>query len=170
MHTAAFDFVMRVAQSLPPLPHVLEFGSREWNGSVREIFTDARWSGGYVGVDLAAGAGVEIVGDAATVQLPGLFNAVVCCEVFEHTNRMPAICTNAYRHLRPGGVMIVTCATDPRKPHGACGANSPAEGEYYANVPPGLLSHCLLAAGFAAVLLDQKAPPGDLYALALKRR
>lgn len=165
MHPTAFEFVRRTAWSLPPLGRVLEFGSREINGSVREIFTA---STRYHGVDAVEGAGVEQVGDAASVViLPGTWDAVLCCEVFEHTISGLEICQNAYRHLRRGGVFVATCAGLDRAPHSVDGGPL-VPGEYYCGVSPDRLRHWLSIAGFYFSFIDGHSTPGDTYAMAVK--
>jgi hypothetical protein len=63
VHEAVIDYV---AHHVPPaVLSVLEFGSRNLNGSVRSIIHAHT----YVGVDLYEGPDVDIVGDAATVDL-----------------------------------------------------------------------------------------------------
>ena len=167
MHDNAFDLVRRIVQSLPPLRTVVEFGSRIVNGSVREIFTDAAT---YVGVDAVAGPGVDVVADAANWRpATPCVDCVVCCEVLEHTPRGREIIASAFRALRPGGCLVVTCASAGRAPHSADGDGPPKPGEYYENVAPDDLTGWCRAAGFAVTLLGPP-PPGDLYALAMKAR
>lgn len=166
MHREAFEFVRRVAQALPPLHRVVEFGSKIHNGSVREIFTDAF---DYLGIDLEAGPGVDWVADAADWRAKEPFDCVVCCEVMEHTPKLVGILAAAYAALRPGGVLILTCATAPREPHGACGGSLQA-GEYYRNVSPDDMFQALKVVGFTVALLDHFAPVGDLHILAMVAR
>lgn len=168
MHAGAFDFVRRVVQALPPLRAVVEFGSRAVNGSVREIFTDAAV---YVGIDRVPGAGVDVVADAADWHpaAPAV-DAVVCCEVLEHAPDGAALCASAFRALRPGGCLVVTCAAAPREPHSADADGPPKAGEHYRNVAPDDLAGWCRAAGFSAALVEHPAAPGDLYCLALKAR
>src|SRR5690348_14261989 len=101
MHPEAFEWVRKIAWSLPPLRRVAEFGSRAINGSVREIFTDAA---PYIGVDIVDGPGVDVVADASEWAGPDGLDAVICCETFEHTPRGYSLCNNAWRLLRDGGV------------------------------------------------------------------
>lgn len=170
MHPQAFDFVRRVVQSLPPLRAVAEFGSREHNGSVREVFTDARGGGGfYVGIDLHPGPGADVVMDAADWDGRGMFDACVCCEVFEHAPKAAGLCRSAFRALRPGGFFVATCAGPGREPHGADGGPL-REGEFYENCSADHLNYLLEEAGFDVVLMPHQPQPGDLYALALKAR
>ena len=66
MHPEARAFVAAAATRLPPGP-VVELGARDFNGSVRDLFPGAP---AYVGVDLAPGAGVDVVADAADWRPP----------------------------------------------------------------------------------------------------
>lgn len=167
MHPAAFEFVRRTVQALPPLRVVIEFGSRNVNGTVREIFTDAV---SYTGIDLKPGPGVDFVADATAVCFDGEFaDCVVCCEVFEHCKDFAKLARSAFRALRPGGFFIVTCASQSRLPHSADGDGPPKPGEYYHGVSFGMMSEVLEGAGFLA-LLHQSPEAGDVYALGLKAR
>lgn len=154
MHMAALVFVDEHA---PPGPgfdlRVLEFGSRDINGSVRQVFPRAAR---YVGVDVAEGPGADIVADAATVHVPGEWDVVVCCEVFEHADdeTCAGMCANAYRHLKPGGVFIATMAGLGRAEHSAVDGGPLHPGEYYRNVDRPTLSGWLVAAGFTAYKTD----------------
>lgn len=169
MHVSAFDHVRRVAQCVPPLRRVVEFGSKEWNGNVRDIFTDARRVGGrYHGIDLESGRGVDEVADAASWRTKDKFDAAVCCEVFEHTDRGAEICVTAKRCLVPGGLFVATCASPLRAPHGRDGGEV-QPGEHYAGVTGDQLSGWLLAAGFELVCVCP-SPPEDTYAVAWVRR
>jgi len=167
VHETAFNFVRQTAWRLPPLYRVLELGSRTINGTVKEIFTVARK---YVGVDLVEGPGVDIVADAADpAPLARLapFDAVVCCEVFEHAQNSADICRNAALQLRPYGVFIVTCAGPERAPHSCEGGPLWPE-EYYQGVDGATLRRWLTDAGFRFALVDDFSNPGDTYAVAVK--
>jgi len=154
MHLAALVFVDEHA---PPGPgfdlRVLEFGSRDINGSVRQVF---RRAARYVGVDVSEGPGADIVADAATVDVPGAWDVVVCCEVFEHADdeTCAGMCANAYRHLKPGGVFIATMAGLGRAEHSAVDGGPLQPGEFYRNVDRPTLSGWLVAAGFTAYKTD----------------
>lgn len=130
MHPQAYDYVARAAAAHGPFGRVLEIGSRDINGSVRPLFTDAD----YTGLDAFDGPGVDVVGDGATYKGKALFDCVVCCEVLEHTADAPKIVTNAHRNLRKGGALIVTTAIDPRAPHSAFDGGPLRDGEFYRNV------------------------------------
>lgn len=111
---------------------VLEFGSLDINGSVRSILQPV--SALYVGVDMQAGPGVDVVEDATMYQSDEKFDVVVCCEVFEHTHAWREIIDNAYDFLVEGGLFIATMAGEGRRPHSAIDENPIRDWEYYANV------------------------------------
>jgi SAM-dependent methyltransferase len=164
MHNEAFEWVRRTAWSLPALRRVLEFGSLCVNGSVREVFTAAT---AYIGVDVQAGPGVDLAHDAATVDIqPGTWDAVLCCEVFEHTRSGPLIVANAFRHLRSGGVFIATCAGPARPAHACYGGES--LDEYYRGVSQEELRQWITRARFGFAIVDGHSVEGDTYAVAVK--
>lgn len=111
---------------------VLEFGSLDINGSVRSILEPL--SSEYIGVDMQAGPGVDVVGDAETYRPDGHQDIVVCCEAFEHTPRWREIIINSFEILRPGGLFVATMAGEGRSPHSAIDEKPIRSWEYYANV------------------------------------
>lgn len=159
MHAEAREFVAQAVAG-HTFARVLEFGSRNINGGVRDLFDCTE----YVGLDIAPGPDVDVVGDAADWERSG-FDAVVCCEVLEHTPDGKAIIAAARRAL-VDGLLIVTCATDPREPHSATDGGTLRPGEYYANVSPTDLAGWLGAAGFVTAEITTR-PWGDLYCTAV---
>lgn len=144
---------------------VLDFGGRDINGSVRGLLPNAHW----LGVDITPGPGVDLVLDLTTVgSMPVAFGHVVACtEVFEHVQEWPQIVRAAAQSLRADGpqVLLVTCASTGRRPHGASGEMDPPPGEWYANVPPDDL-RASLERHFEQVAVEYQANPGDAYAWA----
>lgn len=131
---------------------VLDLGGRDVNGTTRRLFTDP---GCYVVVDIAEHESVDVVADAADLNLGETFDVVTSTECLEHAARAPEIVGAAFRHLVPGGVFVATMAGPGRGPHGAGGEPSPPAGEFYANVPPWALCSWLESAGFVNVTVDQ---------------
>lgn len=185
MHGEAYWFIRDSLGSPNDLrgKRVLEFGSRDVNGSPRELMpADVT----YVGVDIADGPGVDIVGNAAIVRVFGpeiaTFDIVICAEVAEHTPFWKGIIQNAWNHLHQGGLFIFTAATDPRPPHSAVDGHNmePSEyhsgtfneglqrqeREYYQNVDPNELAGALANAGFHDIAVKTH-PRGDVYATAV---
>lgn len=163
MHDEAHAYVAQQAPRFGPYMNVVDLGGRNVNGSVRPLFGDCL----YDVVDVEPGPGVNIVEDAADWRPATFYDAVVCCEVFEHTPRWPEILDTAAWVLRPGRVAIFTAAAPPRAPHSAFDGGALREGEYYGNVDP-LEFHEELEKRFQCVQVTTH-PRGDVYAIALRR-
>jgi len=93
---------------------IVEFGAYDVNGSVREFFKGE--SDKYIGMDVRAGPGVDIVGDAhnAYMLLPSEWsnvNAVLCLEMLEHDKKPLATLCSANVMLMRGGLLVVTVPT-----------------------------------------------------------
>ena len=132
MHDAAFQFYKRELENLKPLD-VLEFGSYNINGSVRDAYPQAK---SWWGIDIADGPGVDEVADASQWKTSMAFDVVACAEAFEHTPEWRKIIRNAHHHLKVGGLFVASCASRDRPPHSAFDGGAVREGEYYANVSP----------------------------------
>jgi len=131
MHDEVIQFTREMVKQFPDHARgcVLEIGSLVINGSVRYEFPKAMM---YLGVDVQNGEGVDMVGLAHEIDLPKKdFDVLVCTEVLEHDPYWWASLLNGYKHLRPGGIIIMTCAGPNRAPHNV--DDSPTPG-YYANV------------------------------------
>lgn len=107
----------------------LDLGGRDVNGTLHGLFSTS-----VVTVDIVDGPGVDVVADAADWTPDQVYDVVLCTEVFEHTPRWPDILATAHAALRVGGLLIATCATGNRPPHGAA-TDKPLPGEFYRNVP-----------------------------------
>lgn len=167
MHTQARDWLAWTQQVIPRMArtHVLEVGSLNVNGSAREYFQGESLY--YRGIDIIAGPGVDIVIDAKDYdEFAGNFNLIVCTEVFEHSPWWDTILERMYHNLMPLGWLVLTCASDLRKPHSAYGAEHPTEGEYYQGVFYDDLAQKLEDLGFIVVKLEHVEDPGDLRVLA----
>jgi glycosyltransferase involved in cell wall biosynthesis len=89
---------------------VLEVGSLNVNGSVRPM-VEARGPADYLGVDVVAGPGVDMVADAAHLaDTFGLdaFDVVISTECLEHVGDWQAAIANMVAVLAPGGVLVWT--------------------------------------------------------------
>jgi len=121
---------------------VVEFGSRDVNGSVRPWFTLPEQ---YVGIDCYAGPCVDVVGLAHEYEPERAeFDVVISTELLEHDPHWKKTLNHAADLLRPGGLLLLTCAAPPRPEHNH--DDSPTPG-YYENrsvedVKGQLTSHC----------------------------
>ena len=117
---------------------VLEVGSLDINGTVRDLFTGCR----YTGVDLQLGPGVDEATQGQLVGFPsGEFDVTISAECLEHNPYWRETLANMFRMTRPDGLVLVSCATIGRKEHGTSRTNpdaSPfttaAKWDYYRNL------------------------------------
>ncbi len=113
---------------------VLEIGSLDINGSVRDFFTECE----YIGVDLDEGPGVDLVAQGQELDFPdNNFNTVISAECFEHNPYWLDTFVNMHRMC--SGLVVFTCATEGRREHGTTRttpADSPftLEWDYYRNL------------------------------------
>jgi len=168
MHAEAYEFVKQTVEALRQrgtvFEKVVEFGGRDVNGTIRHLFCDAE---SYISIDRIPGPGVDAIADAETYTPPEPVQCVVCCEVLEHAKNAYQIVMNALRILEPGGVFILTCATDGRMPHSAITGGPLLQNEYYKNIEITELDSWLFSyAAFAKLAINPKAH--DLYCVAMK--
>lgn len=154
-HQAQFEFIERVRRVFPQQfrnKRVLEVGSLDINGSIRRCFDRCD----YVGIDVAAGPGVDVVCDGQAYDaLAGSFDTVVSCEAMEHNPHWIGTMHNMVRLCRTDGLLIMTCATTGRDEHGTT-RSQPSDSpltvgigwDYYCN----LTAQDVLDAGVAARL------------------
>ncbi len=117
-HKDQFEFVERIKAVFPEYftrCRVLEVGSLDINGSVRRLFENCE----YIGLDVAAGNGVDVVCQAQDYAAPDAsFDLVISCEVMEHNPYWKETINNMIRMTRPGGLVVMSCATLGRPEHG----------------------------------------------------
>jgi SAM-dependent methyltransferase len=136
-HKEQTDFVAAVKDKYPEFfagKRVLEVGSLNINGTVRDFFADCD----YVGCDLGEGPGVDIVCAGQDLDFPdNSFDTVCSCECFEHNPAYKETFRNMVRMLKPGGLLFFTCATTGRPEHGTkrtTPGDAPFCGDYYQNL------------------------------------
>lgn len=156
--------MLSAVQQLAPRYSVVEFGGRNFNGSVRPLFSSAA---SYVVTDLYPGFNVDWVGDALDYTPPEPIDTVVCCEVLEHSAEWPQLLEHAHAILPERGVLILTCAAPPRAPHSTFDGNQVRPGEYYCNVEPADFLSVMDRLTWFDVHLSGD-PRGDLYCTAVK--
>ena len=115
-HRSQLEFVRLLAANMPEYfrgKRVLEVGSLDINGSIRQFFKDCD----YTGLDVAAGPGVDVVCEGQKYDAPG-FDVVISCEAMEHNPYWAETLQNMIRLCKPGGLLVMTCATIGRPEHG----------------------------------------------------
>jgi hypothetical protein len=92
---------------------VLEIGSQDVNGSIRDYFTDCE----YVGVDRVAGNGVDIVANATETQFSTKFDTIAMFSVFEHDLTWQETIKHNLQWLKDDGVMFICFGAEGNLPH-----------------------------------------------------
>ena len=115
-HLQQRDFFEKVKRENPEVftgVKVLEVGSLDINGTVRDFFDAIR----YVGVDVAPGPGVDVVAQGENLDYPDdSFDVAVSAECFEHNPEWVLTFANMWR--MSNRFVIMTCASTGRPEHG----------------------------------------------------
>ena len=92
---------------------IVEIGSRDFNGSIKPLLPDGM---GHIGVDLAAGKGVDVVLDNPLV-LPFADSSqecVIASSVLEHSEFFWVLFSEFIRVLKPGGLLYLNVPSNGR--------------------------------------------------------
>lgn len=162
MHSTALHYVLKAAPRAFG-KFVIEFGSHNVNGSIRGVFPGARW----LGIDPWAGDGVDVVARCQEYEPTELADIVVTCEALEHDPDPVGHIAAAWRCLKPGGLLILTCAGTGRAEHGCNGGPLPDD-EHYGNIDAAWLFRLLTDTGWVDVSVEANPQAGDTYAIARK--
>ena len=170
-HQSQLDFVASLKRQFPEYftaRKVLEVGSLDINGSVRQFFDDCT----YIGVDLGEGKGVDLVAKGEDLVFPdNSFDVSISCECFEHNPEWAKTFNNMVRMTH--GLVVMTCATTGRAEHGTTRtspADAPFCGDYYMNLTESdIKDNCnfdkFLSFGFSSC-----NSPADLYFWGITKR
>jgi len=126
---------VRFSDQFNKASRILEVGSQNRNGSVRQYFPGATE---YLGLDLGIALDVDWAVPGELVELPnGWAEIVISTECFEHCKDWDKVFINMMRIAEPGGLVIVTCAAPGRPAHGTIDSDeysSPFTTSYYRNL------------------------------------
>ena len=147
---------------------VIEVGAQNVNGRARDLFEGYDY---WLGVDLVAGPGVDLVGEADEIlteiaSYGFTFPRVVSTEVLEHAWNWENILAAMVGILAPGGCLVLTCASPARAPHGANGDPLPLPGEHYQGVSVSDVVNTLVDLECEVVHAEHVPVPGDTRILA----
>jgi SAM-dependent methyltransferase len=111
----------------------LDVGSLDINGSNRDHFAAPAE---YIGLDLGPGPGVDLVCPVKEYKPGPVFDVVISTEALEHDKDWRESLAAMVAALKPGGLLILTCATTGRHEHGTRRTSpgaSPYTPLYYGN-------------------------------------
>lgn len=118
MHGAQRKFFEIVKKHLPDAfewASVLEIGSLNINGTIRDFYNNCA----FTGVDVGAGDCVDIVAFGENLKFrDSTFDSIVSSELMEHCQNWQRVFENMIRMSKPGGVVVMTCAGPNRPEHG----------------------------------------------------
>jgi hypothetical protein len=117
-HKQQHDFIRSVRERFQKNftdAKVLELGSLDINGSVRNFFVGCN----YIGIDVGEGKGVDVVCEGQKyAEADESFDTTISCECFEHNPFWKETFVNMIRLTKQGGLVTFTCATTGRHVHG----------------------------------------------------
>jgi len=159
------ELAIRFSGCFDKASRVLEVGSQNINGSIRNKFPNATE---YLGIDLGMAADVDWVIPGELIELPnGWAEVAISAECFEHCKRWGDVLTNMIRITRPGGLIIITCAGIGRATHGTVDSDaysSPFTTDYYRNLGANdIASRIQLGSYFVSHGFEINSRSNDLY-------
>lgn len=176
-HPQQMNFVSNLKRKFPSNfkdVSVLEVGSLNINGTIRIFFENCD----YLGVDVGAGNGVDLVCPGQDLTLPdNSYDTVASCECFEHNPFWKETFENMIRLAKPGGLIFFSCATTGRPEHGTektTPNDSPltiAKGwHYYKNLTRQDFEHYFnFAEAFSSYEFNENKESSDLYFYGIRR-
>ncbi len=84
---------------------VIEFGSADINGTVKDYFEDCEK---YIGVDWRQDKGVDLVSFAHELNLEEEFDVVISASMLEHDPHWEKSITNMLHHLKDDGILFLS--------------------------------------------------------------
>lgn len=172
MHEEQRQFCLSVKNKFPDKfkdCSVLDVGSMDINGNNRYLF-----SGNYKyhGIDIGEGKNVDEVVFAHVFNPQGTYDIVISTEMLEHDKYFSQSLSNMMKIVRPGGLLIITCAGIGRAEHGTkrtTPENSPFTTDYYENVSARMITTALHLEAFFFPFCIEYGGACDLYFYGVKR-
>lgn len=191
-HKAQRDFCKQVRERFPDhfkRVNAIDVGSLDINGNNRDLFRKSN----YVGIDLHPGENVDVVGMAHEVmhtikpkevinyawnphlkriEPDGRFDTIISTEALEHDRNWKTTLACIYNKLRPGGLMIITCASTGRPEHGTNQSkpeDSPGTRDHYENITIDMFSSVVPSDAFTDYHLEYRSGVCDLYFYGIKK-
>jgi SAM-dependent methyltransferase len=171
-HPEQREFLSALRRQFPEMflnVSVVEMGSLNVNGTVRDFFDSSR----YLGVDVGPGPDVDLVAQGQDVDLPDDdFDVAISAECFEHNPEWAATFANMHRLAKR--YVIFTCASKGRPEHGTrrCSPGSSpltAQQDYYRNLNEKDFRDAFdLDAMFSEYRFDYNPLSQDLYFYGIK--
>lgn len=155
-HKAQVRFCQSIQRKFPKHfinKRVVDVGSLDINGNNRRFF----WFCHYTGIDLYFGKNVDRVGLAHEI-IRDFTNVdtIISTEALEHDKFNHLTLPAMYKALKPGGLLLITCAGEGRKEHGTSEHSptcSPGTNDFYCNVSHSLFQEYLSPTLFSEYMI-----------------
>ena len=96
--------------------NVLEIGSLDVNGNIRDLFD---FTNEYTGIDLEKGPNVDLVLSGIDIdKLDKNFDIIISCECFEHAKDWKIIFEKMFQISKPNSFIVISVASTGRVEHG----------------------------------------------------
>ncbi len=171
-HQQQRDFIQKTKDHFPEFfkdVKVVEIGSLNINGTVRDFFTNPTF---HIGLDLIEGKDVDIICKGKDYIADNI-EMVISTECFEHDKDWKDTFQNMYKMCIPGGMILFTCASTGRHEHGTTRTSpqdSPATTDYYENrTKEEFESAFPISEMFAKHLFEYNPVTCDLYFWGIKK-
>jgi SAM-dependent methyltransferase len=179
MHEEAYNFSASAVNMMKTLSckfngyDVLDVGGRNVNGTIKNLFT---LSDTFTSLDIFPDEGVDIVADFSDPEIVNVlgmankYDVTFSTEVLEHARYWRTMVSNMVRATKPGGWIIITCATHGRYPHSAIDGHplTEVDDEYYGNVGIDEFNVVVDELRVTPIVITTREYPADLYALIRK--
>lgn len=117
-HEEQREFILDLKEEYPSFfsnVKVLDVGSLDINGSIKNFFSNSD----YTGIDIGEGKNVDIVVEGQKFDAEDeTYDVVASCECFEHNPYWKETFQNMIRMCKSGGLIFMSCATEGRPEHG----------------------------------------------------
>jgi hypothetical protein len=133
---------------------ILDLGGQNVNGTVHDWFTHPKTT--ITTLDLQR---ADIIADVTSWTPDRFFDIVISTELFEHIRGWRSAIRTA---AAAGDILLATCASTRRPPHGMTGEARVPAGEWYGNVDPEDLRE-VLGWWYQSFEVHYAYPPGDAY-------
>ena len=169
-HKEQKDFFQSVKNIFPEYfsnVSVLDCGSLNVNGSLREIFQDSN----YTGIDIVSGSNVDFVSKAHEYNPGTQFDVVVSGEMLEHDEYWKESLQNMYDLCKSGGLIAMSCAGKDRPEHGTrrTGDIWGTSNDYYMNIEPSDMKKVYNKTMFSKMEFLENTTSKDTYFYGIKR-
>lgn len=147
--------------------NVIDFGSLDVNGSLKDLFVDSY----YTGVDIVPGNNVDVVLKAHEYKSDMLHDVVISGEMLEHDEYWELSLKNMYDICRQEGLIAISCAGKDRPEHGTrrSDGNEWGTGDYYKNLEPKDISTVYTQEMFTDYYFGTNEESKDTYFFGIKK-